>query len=373
VEQNKEQALFSKKLATIITEIPMEFKTDDYVYREVDREKTKTLFTELEFRRLAQTVLGEPLAEDENAEAADSTATASRKTKPGQIDIFGNTGAIAAEENEEDTSTQLKTITDTPHTYHIADDDTKIAALVEEMLKQKEICFDTETTGLDTITAELVGFSFSWKAGEAWYVPVPADRNEAQRIADKFKPVLESKTIVKIGQNIKYDLSVLKNYNINVCEPMFDTMIAHYLLNPDMRHGMDCFAETYLGYSPVSIETLIGKKGKSQLTMRDVPLSKISEYAAEDADITFQLKEKFAPGLPEHNAQSVFENIEMPLMPVLAAMERKELRWTKKYCIVILQNLKKKFVVLDSEIQSLAGTPFNIPLQNKWVIYLSKY
>lgn len=360
VEQNKEQALFSKKLATIITEIPMEFKTDDYVYREVDREKTKTLFTELEFRRLAQTVLGEPLAENENAEAADSTATASRKTKPGQIDIFGNTGAIAAEENEEDTSTQLKTITDTPHTYHIADDDTKIAALVEEMLKQKEICFDTETTGLDTITAELVGFSFSWKAGEAWYVPVPADRNEAQRIADKFKSVLESTTIVKIGQNIKYDLSVLKNYNINVCEPMFDTMIAHYLLNPDMRHGMDLLAETYLGYSPVSIETLIGKKGKSQLTMRDVPLSKISEYAAEDADITFQLKEKFAPGLPEHNAQSVFENIEMPLMPVLAAMEREGIALDKEVLHRYSAELEKEIVVLDSEIQSLAGTPFNI-------------
>ena len=370
VENHKEQAIFSKKLATIITDIPgMTFHPEELLYRPVDKEKTKAVFTELEFRRLAVTVLGEEIpatsgettSSDFGSAQSDneqSTSTASKKTKPGQIDIFGNTGAEKAEVEEETTS--FKTIADTPHTYHIADTDAKIDALVKDMLKQKEICFDTETTGLDTLTAELVGFSFAWKAAEAWYVPVPADKSEAQKIADQFKPVLESKTILKIGQNIKYDLSVLKNYDITVAEPMFDTMIAHYLLNPDMRHGMDLLAETYLNYSPVSIETLIGKKGKSQLTMRDVPLSKIAEYAAEDADITYQLKGLFAPGLTEHNAQSVFDNIEMPLMPVLASMEREGIRLDTEVLKRYSEQLSKEIVVLEDEIQKLAGTSFNI-------------
>lgn len=362
VEAHKEQAIFSKKLATIITDIPdMEFRAEELQFREVDKEKTKALFAELEFRRLAVTVLGEELPAnpvDENA-PANHESSAGRKTKPGQIDIFGNTGASLAQAEPVEQST-LKTIETVPHTYHIADTDAKMDALVKEMLKLKEVCFDTETTGLDTLTAELVGFSFAWKAGEAWYVPVPAEKAEAQKIADKIKPVLESKSIVKIGQNIKYDLSVLKNYNIVVCEPMFDTMIAHYLLNPDMRHGMDLLAETYLSYSPVSIETLIGKKGKTQLTMRDAPLAKVAEYAAEDADITFQLKELFAPGLKEHNAQGVFETIEMPLMPVLAAMEREGIRLDKEVLSRYSEQLGKEIVILEEEIQKLAGTTFNI-------------
>lgn len=367
VEQHKEQALFSKKLATIITDIPgLQFNAEELLFREVDKEKTKIVFGELEFRRLAQTVLGEAIPEPgatapESGDAEPSIeSSAGRKTKPGQIDIFGNTGAHKNEEAEVEEETSLHTIETTPHTYHVADTDEKMDALVKEMLALKEICFDTETTGLDTLTAELVGFSFAWKAKEAWYVPVPAEREAAQQVADKFRPVLESKSIVKIGQNIKYDLSVLKNYNIAVAEPMFDTMIAHYLLNPDMRHGMDLLAETYLNYSPVSIETLIGKKGKTQLSMRDVPLPKIAEYAAEDADITYQLKELFAPGLGEHNAQSVFDTIEMPLMPVLAAMEREGIRLDKETLHRYSEQLGKEIVLLEDEIQKLAGTPFNI-------------
>ena len=361
VEQHKEQALFSKKLATIITDVPVEFNPAELMHRDVDKEKTKAIFAELEFRRLAQTVLGEALPEPsaEGITVSDESS-AGRKTKPGQIDIFGNTGSHKQEAEEDKSESTMKTIENTPHTYHIADTDEKIDALVKEMLAHKEICFDTETTGLDTLTAELVGFSFSWKAAEAWYVPVPADRDEAQKIAHKFKPVLESKTILKIGQNIKYDLSVLSNYNIEVCAPMFDTMIAHYLLNPDMRHGMDLLAETYLNYSPVSIETLIGKKGKTQLTMRDAPVSKVAEYAAEDADITYQLKVLFGPGLAEHNAKGVFETIEMPLMPVLAAMEREGISLDKKALHTYSAELEKEITVIDDEIQKLAGTPFNI-------------
>jgi DNA polymerase-1 len=332
------------------------------VYREVDKEKTKALFSELEFRRLAQAVLGEEFAPAEGDAQGEASieSSAGRKTKPGQIDIFGNTGAQKEEAEVAEEPTTLNTIETTPHTYHIADTDEKIDALVNELLSLNEFCFDTETTGLDTMTAELVGFSFAWKAKEAWYVPVPADRSEAQRIADKFRPLLESTTITKIGQNLKYDLSVLKNYNIAVAGPMFDTMIAHYLLNPDMRHGMDLLAETYLSYSPVSIEALIGKKGKAQLNMRDVPLAKIAEYAGEDADITFQLKELFAPGLSEYNAQSVFDTIEMPLMPVLAAMEREGIALNKETLHTYSAELEKEIVILDDEIQKLAGTPFNI-------------
>lgn len=364
VEAHKEQALFSKKLATIITDIPgLQFNADELLYREVDKEKTKEVFGELEFRRLAQTVLGEALPEPTTTSEGITTndeSSAGRKTKPGQIDIFGNTGASIAEAAEEEAESTLKTIETVPHTYHVVDTDEKIDALVKEMLSLKEICFDTETTGLDTLTAELVGFSFSWKAAEGYYIPVPADRSEAQKIADKIKPVLESKTILKIGQNIKYDLSVLKNYNILVSEPMFDTMIAHYLLNPDMRHGMDLLAETYLQYSPVSIETLIGKKGKTQLTMRDAPIAKVAEYAAEDADITYQLKVLFEPGLSEHNAKSVFDTIEMPLMPVLAAMEREGIRLDTEVLKNYSEQLGKEIVILEDEIQKLAGTPFNI-------------
>lgn len=360
VEMHKEQALFSRKLATIITDVPVEFNEDELRYREVDKEKTKTLFAELEFRRLAVTVLGEEISGGLPAtETAEASETISRKTKPGQIDIFGNTGVEISLEIVEETTT-LNTIENTPHTYHIADTNETVDKLVQELLSLKEFCFDTETTGLDTLTAELVGFSFAWKAGEAWYVPVPDDKIAAQKIADKFKPVFESNSIVKIGQNIKYDLSVLKNYSIAVAEPMFDTMIAHYLLNPDMRHGMDLLAETYLNYSPVSIEMLIGKKGKAQLSMRDVPVPKIADYAAEDADITYQLKEVFAPDLVKFNAQGVFDKIEMPLMPVLAAMEREGISLDKETLHRYSEQLEKEIVVLDEEIQKLAGTPFNI-------------
>lgn len=360
VEQHKEQALFSRKLATIITDVPVEFNEEELRFREFDKEKTKALFTVLEFRRIALTVFGEELpAPATGEEESSSEGSASKKTKPGQIDIFGNTGsdapAVATEEH-----TTLRSIEDTPHLYHIADTHGAVESLVKEMLTLKEVSFDTETTGLDTLTAELVGFSFSWKAGEGWYVPVPAQREAAQAIVEQLRPVLESNSIVKIGQNIKYDLSVLKNYGVQVAEPMFDTMIAHYLLNPDMRHGMDLLAETYLNYSPVSIEMLIGKKGKTQLSMRDVPLIKIAEYAAEDADVTYQLKEKFAPELASFNAQGVFGKIEMPLMPVLAAMEREGIALDKEQLHRYSAELEKEIVVLDDEIQKLAGTPFNI-------------
>jgi DNA polymerase-1 len=362
VESGKEAAIMSRMLATIITDAPVKLDEEQLIKKEIDREKVKSLFTELEFRRLAVTLLGEELpataASEEKPLGEDGP---SKKTKAGQMDIFGHTGVDVQEEIvviEEEKN--FRTIENTPHTYFVADTPEKRKELIAQLATLEQFCFDTETTGLNTLTAELVGFSFSWKSAEAWYVPVPADAQETQKIANEFKTIFADDKIIKIGQNIKYDLNVLKNYGVEINGKMFDTMIAHYLLNPDMRHGMDILAETYLGYSPVSIETLIGKKGKAQLSMRDIPLEKISAYAAEDADITWQLKETFAPQLQEANAQKLFDEVEMPLVPVLAAMEREgiaiDTATLKKYS----EQLEKEIVAIDDEIQKLAGTPFNI-------------
>jgi DNA polymerase I len=356
VEAGKEIAVQSRRLATIVLDAPVEFDEEQLRIKEVDKEKVRTLFGELEFKRLTQTVLGEELQVAETA----SENGPSRKTKPGQIDIFGHTGAAAAEEHPAEETKILANIENTQHDYKVADTPEKRKALISALSSLKEFCFDTETTSLDTLEAELVGLSFSWQKTEGWYVPVPADRAAAQAIVDEFKPLLENTAIVKTGQNIKYDISVLKNYGAEVKGGIFDTMIAHYLLQPDMRHGMDLLAETYLNYSPVSIETLIGKKGKNQLTMRDAPVEKVAEYAAEDADITWQLRNVFEPMLQESNVRKIFDEIEMPLVPVLSEMEREgialDVETLKRYSA----QLEQEIVALDKEIQQMAGTPFNI-------------
>lgn len=360
VETHRELAIQSKRLATIIIDAPVQFDEEVLRCKELDREKVKLLFAELEFRRLAATLLGEELPSDTLPENTNGEEGASKKTKAGQIDIFGNTGGAIEEAEAPAEEKIFQTIDTVPHTYFLADTAEKRKELIDSLSKLQQFCFDTETTGLNTLTAELVGFSFSWKSKEGWYVPVPADQTEAQKIVDEFKPLFENASITKIGQNIKYDLSVLKRYGVEIKGTMFDTMIAHYLLNPDMRHGMDVLAETYLNYSPVSIETLIGKKGKAQLSMRDVPLEKIAAYAAEDADVTWQLMEIFSPQLKEANAQKLFDEVEMPLVPVLAAMEREgiaiDTETLKKYSA----QLEGEIITIDEEIQKLAGTPFNI-------------
>ncbi|HET6989916.1 MAG TPA: DNA polymerase I [Bacteroidia bacterium] len=362
VEAGKENAILSRMLATIIVDAPIPFDEEQLRAKEIHKDKVKTLFTELEFRRLAQTLLGEelPQTEEKTKEKELGEDGPSKKTKAGQMDIFGHTGSTEEEKEETEEEKNYDTIEKVKHKYHLADTAAKRKELVAELGKLKQFCFDTETTGLDTLTAELVGMSFSWKEKEAWYVPVPENQDEAQKIVNEFKTVFANEKITKIGQNIKYDLNVLKNYGVEINGVLFDTMIAHYLLNPDMRHGMDILAETYLNYSPVSIETLIGKKGKGQISMRDVPVEKISEYAAEDADITWQLQTCFAPKLKEANAQKLFDEVEMPLVPVLADMEREgiaiDTATLKKYSA----QLEKEITAIDSEIQKLAGTPFNI-------------
>ena len=364
VENGKEDAILSRMLATIILDVPIPFDEELLRAKEIHKDKVKTLFTELEFRRLSQLLLGEDIIKEVIKEKEFQNEIViqegpSKKTKPGQLDIFGHTGTVE-EENETTEKINYETIETVKHNYKLIENSTQRAALIVELSKLKQFCFDTETTGLDTMTAELVGLSFSWEATEACYVPIPAEQTEAQLIIDEFKTLFANELIGKTGQNIKYDMNVLKNYGVAINGILFDTMIAHYLLQPDMRHGMDALAGSYLNYAPVSIETLIGKRGKNQISMRDVAVEKIMSYAAEDADITWQLQNVFSPLLKEANAQKLFDEVEMPLVPVLAAMEREgiaiDTETLKKYST----QLATEISVIELAIQNLAGTPFNI-------------
>jgi DNA polymerase-1 len=357
VEQHGEQALFSKKLATIILDAPVELNEEQLQYREPDKEKIRAIFGELEFRRMLQIVLGEDAPIEEV-----NTSAASRKTKPGQFDIFGNTGGDD-EAGETEASAEPvvhKTIADVPHSYKCAETKEQRTELIAELSKLSSCSFDTETTGLDAHNVEIVGLSFSHQSGTGWYVPVPADQTEAKALLEEFRPIFENENIGKTGQNIKYDLSVLQRYGITLRGKLFDTMIAHYLLQPDMRHNMDVLAETYLNYSPVSIETLIGKKGKDQKSMRDVQLEQIKEYAAEDADITWQLQTVFEPELESSNVRKLFDTVEMPLVPVLSAMEAEGITLDTATLAKQSAELAVEIAALDKTIQELAGTPFNI-------------
>lgn len=352
IENNKDKAILSKQLATIHCEVPVPFVEEDMALKDPDKDALTELFTELEFRRLAQQILGQEI------EVAVPAVN-----EKGQMDMFGtaapaSTSFVAGE--EEENITNFNTIQNTHHQYEAVSDAESCRKLVAQLLQEKEISFDTETTGIDALNAELVGLSFSCKPHEGWYIPVPAEREKAQEIVEIFRPLYEHSSIVKIGQNVKYDMNVLANYGIQVQQPIFDTMVAHYLLQPEMRHNMNVLAETYLNYSPVSIETLIGKKGKDQGSMRDVALEEIKEYAAEDADVTLQLKENFAPKLEASPAGKLFTDVEIPLIPVLGAMEREGI----KLDIGTLQEFSKllegDILAIDKEIQSLAGTPFNV-------------
>jgi len=351
VEQNREMAIKSKELATIHCEVPIPFVEDDLILREPNKDALMELFSELEFRRLAQQILGEEIQ-----------VAAPAKADHGQIDMFSQPAAAPVIKHEEIVAenTLFKTIqSENPKYVAILDKEGR-KKLIEILLQQKEISFDTETTGIDTHIAELVGLSFSVKTQEGWYVPIPADRKEAQNILEEFRVIYENESILKIGQNIKYDMNILSNYDIHVNGELFDTMVAHYLIQPEMRHNMNILAETYLSYSPVSIESLIGKKGKDQGSMRDVPLELITQYASEDADITLQLKEKFVPMLEESQTSKLLKEVEMPLIPVLSAMEQEGIRLNISSLKELSKELESDILKLDDEIQGMAGTPFNI-------------
>ncbi|MFN8154608.1 MAG: DNA polymerase I [Bacteroidia bacterium] len=351
IENNKDKAILSKQLATIHCEVPVPFVEEDLLLGEPNKEALTELFTELEFRRLAQQILGQEI------EVAVPAVN-----EKGQMDMFGTAAAASTTfvAEEEENITNFNTIQNTKHQYEAVTEPDSCRKLAAQLLQEKEVSFDTETTGIDALNAELVGLSFSCKPHEGWYIPVPADREKAQELVEIFRPVYEDRTLVKIGQNVKYDMNVLANYGIQVQHPIFDTMVAHYLLQPEMRHNMNVLAETYLNYSPVSIETLIGKKGKDQGSMRDVALEEIKEYAAEDADVTLQLKENFAPKLEASTAGKLFSDVEIPLIPVLGAMEREGIKLDISTLQEFSKLLEGDILTIDKEIQSLAGTPFNV-------------
>lgn len=351
VETYSAQGELSKKLATIITNVSIEFDEKSLEYTGFDEKKIKALFEELEFRTLAKRLLGSNVSKGAIA------------PENGQLSMFG--AASSTPDKKEQTTLvadepQKRTLENKIHDYHPVTSVQDIQKLVKYLLLQQEFCFDTETTSINARDAELVGIAFSYLPGEAYYVPVPADRKRAMEIIQLFKPVLEHESITKIGQNIKYDILVLKNYQIAVKGPLFDTMLAHYLFEPDKRHNMDVLSETYLNYTPVSIETLIGKKGSAQGSMRDADVQKVVQYAGEDADVTLQLKHKFAPLVKEKGLAKLLFDVEIPLVNVLADMEYEGVKVDEKVLYQLSEELAESIAILEREIYEQAGEQFNI-------------
>jgi len=369
-----EQGLLSKELATIHVNVPIEFEADKLLMEAPDGARLRALFEELEFRQLAVRVLGTGEAAGGSRPAAPVGRGARRPkvvapTAQGSLFGEGSAGVVIAAENGEFMPGEAgeyyhgptKTLADVPHNYHLVDTPELRKSLLSFLLQQAEVSFDTETTGLNTMTARLVGLSFSWLPGEAYYVPVPSDDAEAsQALVDEFRPFLEHETILKIGQNIKYDLLILKNYDVRVSGPFFDTMLAHYLIEPDMRHNMDVLAETYLHYTPVPITDLIGPKGKNQKTMADLDPALVSDYACEDADVTLQLRHTFEPMLIELGLLGLLNDVENPLVPVLADIEHAGVRIDSNAMNEYSAELQGYVQELETQIFREAGQEFNI-------------
>jgi DNA polymerase-1 len=369
IEANKELGLLSKKLATIICDCDVKFNEDDYELSKPDIDKTDALFQELEFRQLKaqfDKFFGTGKEYDEIETNNNDKDPLNDSPKPArrplqnqeQFDLFGFSDEDS--DGEPKPNSYYATLDNTDHNYTLIQGDLGTKLFLQNLMNQTSVCFDTETTGIDCLNAELVGMSFSWEKGKAFYVPFPENQEEAQILADKFKPFFESESIEKIGQNVKYDLKMLSKYGIQIKGKLFDTMIAHYLINPDMRHSMDVLSETYLKYSPKSIETLIGKKGKGQISMREVPLEDIKEYAAEDADVTYQLKEIFSPILDKAETKKLFEEIELPLIPVLAAMEMEGINLDEDFLKQMSVEMAKESSALEQKIYETAGEKFNL-------------
>lgn len=347
VEAGAELAVLSKQLATVILDAPVEWNERSLLLDPPDKEKVSALFAELEFRGMNKRVFGEELSAGVKTPPPTASSPASMQT--GLFDEAPEEMEIATFQTLDESKVSYKTVKALQ----------EIQALAERM-QREDFCFDTETTSIENMDAELVGLSVSFSPGEAFYIPFPADRTECENILAFFKPAFSSSNISKTAQNIKYDLGVLANYGVKVSAPIFDTMLAHYLLEPDMRHGMDFLAQTYLHYSPVSIETLIGKKGKEQSNMRDVNIDKIAPYACEDADITLQLRKQFEPRLDETETREVFETVEMPLVPVLSAMEREGIKVDTDALEKLSARFTEEALSYEKAIFEAAGTEFNI-------------
>ncbi|MBL6665449.1 MAG: DNA polymerase I [Flavobacteriaceae bacterium] len=357
IEANKDLGVLSKKLATINIDVPVQFNAKDYELSDPDIETASALFEELEFRRIQEnfkkifSLSSDAVASNPPLE---NTKTATASTA--QFDLFnpppGQGTAVA-----ESSKNSQKSVN---HQYQWVNSPAGRSLLLEKLLKQSSVCFDTETTGLDALQAELVGIAFSWEQQKGYYLALPQDQGETQAIIDTFRPFFENPQIEKIGHNLKYDLKVLLKYDLRVAGPLFDTMIAHYLINPDMRHNMDVLAETYLNYSPQSITELIGRKGKNQGSMRDVPLDQQTQYAGEDADITLQLKHHFEKELAEAATTELFKTVELPLVEVLTDMEAEGINLNVNFLNQLSKTLTADIAVLEKDIYGEVGETFNL-------------
>ncbi|MGY0407445.1 MAG: 5'-3' exonuclease H3TH domain-containing protein, partial [Polaribacter sp.] len=371
VEAAKELGLLSKKLATIMLDVPVTFNSKDFTLNQPNIEKVTEIFNELEFRNLLTNFL-RTFATETATNSSEKIKTVAKKstTKKAvanagvQFDLFAapGTGSFSSpseKTSEEQAETGFKTIETTSHFYQHINASLSRKMLLQKLMQQTSVCFDTETTGLKALEVELIGISFSWEAGKGYYVSFPENQEETRAILEEFRLFFES-DIEKIGHNLKYDIKVLSNYNMPVKGPLFDTMIAHYLINPDMRHTMDMLAETYLNYQPVSITKLIGKRGKNQLSMRVVPIKEQTEYAVEDADITFQLKEHFTVELESGNVTKLFNKVELPLVSVLTAMEIEGININIDFLKELSVALTEDIYRLEKNIYEQAGEEFNI-------------
>lgn len=356
IKEYADQGRLSKQLATIMVDVPVEFHEEDFELSAPDMDRVKEIFQELEFRRLSENFIKTFLPEAPLPETTPAPKTKA-KNAPVQYDLFHTD---TPETDEAVPASPYNTIEHTPHFYQYIDTVLGRKLLLRNLMQQQSVCFDTETTSIKSLEARLVGCAFSWETGKGYYVIFPEDEDEARAILEEFRPFFEAEHIEKIGQNLKYDIKVLSHYDMPVKGPFFDTMIAHYLINPDMRHNMDVLAETYLKYTPVSIESLIGKKGKNQKSMRSVELTKQTEYAVEDADVTLQLKHIFEPELPGRNAGILFKTLEMPLIQVLADMEMEGINIDEAYLKTLSQALTGDIRQLEKDIFEQAGEEFNL-------------
>lgn len=360
VRNGKELAILSKKLATIIIDVPVTFHEEDFTLSEINKEELKALFTELEFKTVGKRLLGEeiPIVTD----AAHTVPAAE------QMDLFGNNSAsvpaaktdLPTDADEEEVSIADKNIHNTPHRYQLVNSSHEIAAMMKTLAADTEICFDTETTHIDANLAELVGMSFSVKPTEGYYIPCPADKNATLQILEQLLPLFNDESKTWIGQNLKYDLLVLKWYDVTLKGSIFDTMLAHYVIEPDGKRSMDVLSTKYLGYEPIPIEELIGKKGKGQGNMRDVEVEKVKEYAVEDADITLQLKNIFLPQIKARAVEEVFYKVENPLVKVLTNMEFEGIRIDESFLKEYSKELEAEAKAAEEKVYTAAGVRFNL-------------
>ena len=365
IEENREKIIFSKFLATIKTDVPIELNLDELRREQANEQELTRLFDYYELRALKERVKkrsASPTLFDSGEENEKKTEAANENKKAEQSDIFKGTlfDLFQAEDRGEEKNSILASLKSIKHTYKLIDTEEDILLLASAIKKCQTVCFDTETTGTNAILAEMVGLSLSTEEGKAFYIPVPKNRDEVKKILEPFRPIFESETITKVGHNIKYDLTMLANYGIELRGPLFDTMIAHYLLQPELHHSMDYLAEVYLNYNTIKIEELIGEKGKHQKNMRDLAPQNICDYACEDADITLRLKNILEKELKKEGAEKLFYEIEMPLVPVLAYMERNGARIDSDSLAETSTLFSQRLLTIENEIYTLAGEQFNI-------------